>query len=81
MMCLGSETPQGTAKLELPSWKKTSAAMAQQTISLLRDPDRLCRYGRNALEFSRQFSWDTLFNLGDISRKFVLNITSEHPKI
>jgi hypothetical protein len=22
-----------------------------------------------------------LFNLGDISQKFVLNITSEHPKI
>jgi glycosyltransferase involved in cell wall biosynthesis len=43
--------------------EKTPAAMAQQTISLLRDSDRLCKYSRNALEFSRQFSWDNTVNL------------------
>ncbi len=43
--------------------EKTPAAMAQQVISLLRDPDRLFKYSRNALEFSRQFSWDNTVNL------------------
>jgi glycosyltransferase involved in cell wall biosynthesis len=38
--------------------EKTPIAMAQQAISLLRDSDRLSNYSRNALEFSRQFSWD-----------------------
>jgi glycosyltransferase involved in cell wall biosynthesis len=38
--------------------EKTPTAMAQQAISLLRDYDRLSNYSRNALEFSRQFSWD-----------------------
>jgi glycosyltransferase involved in cell wall biosynthesis len=43
--------------------EKTPPAMAQQAISLLRDSDRLSRYSRNALEFSRQFSWDNTVNL------------------
>jgi glycosyltransferase involved in cell wall biosynthesis len=43
--------------------EKTPAAMAQQAISLLRIPDRLSKYSRNALEFSRQFSWDNTANL------------------
>ena len=43
--------------------EKTPAAMAQQAISLLRDSDRLSRYSRNGLEFSRQFSWDKSVNL------------------
>jgi glycosyltransferase involved in cell wall biosynthesis len=43
--------------------EKTPAAMAQQAISLLRDPDHLFKYSRNALEFSRQFSWDNTVNL------------------
>ena len=37
--------------------------MAQQAISLLRDSDRLSEYSRNALEYSRQFSWDNTANL------------------
>jgi glycosyltransferase involved in cell wall biosynthesis len=47
--------------------------MAQQAISLLRDSDRLSKYSRNALEFSRQFSWD---NTADLFEK-VLNSQSE----
>jgi glycosyltransferase involved in cell wall biosynthesis len=43
--------------------ERTPAAMAQQAISLLRDSDRLSKYSRNALEFSRQFSWDKTANL------------------
>src|SRR5918995_2791690 len=43
--------------------EKTPAAMAQQAISLLRDCDRLSKYSRSALEFSRQFSWDKSVNL------------------
>ena len=43
--------------------EKTPAAMAQQAISLLMDPHRLSKYSRNALEFSRQFSWDKTVNL------------------
>jgi glycosyltransferase involved in cell wall biosynthesis len=43
--------------------EKTPPAMAQQAISLLKDPDRLSKYSRNALEFSRQFSWDKTVNL------------------
>lgn len=43
--------------------EKTPAAMAQQVISLLRDPDRLFKYSRNALEFSRLFSWENTVNL------------------
>ncbi|HEX5977017.1 MAG TPA: glycosyltransferase family 4 protein [Nitrososphaeraceae archaeon] len=43
--------------------EKSPAAMAQQAISLLRDSDRLSKYSRNALEFSRQFSWDNTVNL------------------
>jgi glycosyltransferase involved in cell wall biosynthesis len=53
--------------------EKTPAAMAQQAISLLRDSDRLSKYSRNALEFSRQFSWD---NTADLCEK-VLNSQSE----
>lgn len=43
--------------------EKTPPAMAQQAISLLRDSDRLSEYSRNALEYSRQFSWDNTANL------------------
>lgn len=43
--------------------EKTPTAMAQQAISLLRDYDRLSNYSRNALEFSRQFSWDNTVKL------------------
>jgi glycosyltransferase involved in cell wall biosynthesis len=43
--------------------EKTPAAMAQQTISLLKDSDRLSHYSRGALEFSRQFNWDHSVNL------------------
>jgi glycosyltransferase involved in cell wall biosynthesis len=38
--------------------ERSPEAMAQQAISLLRDSERLSRYSRNALEFSKQFSWD-----------------------
>lgn len=31
--------------------------MAQQIISLLRDPKRPSNYSKNALEYARQFSW------------------------
>jgi glycosyltransferase involved in cell wall biosynthesis len=50
--------------------EKTPAAMAQQTVSLLRDSDRLFKYSRNALEFSRQFSWDNTVSLFE---KFLKN--------
>jgi len=43
--------------------EKSSEAMAQQAISLLRDPDSLSKYSINALEYSRQFSWDNTVNL------------------
>jgi glycosyltransferase involved in cell wall biosynthesis len=43
--------------------EKTPGAMAQHVISLLRDSDRLSKYSRNALEFSRQFTWDNIVNL------------------
>jgi len=43
--------------------EKTPAAMAQQAISLLRDSISLSKYSTNALEFSRQFSWDNTANL------------------
>ena len=42
--------------------EKSPQAMAQQAISLLRDPDRLSKYSKNALEYSRQFSWDKTAN-------------------
>jgi glycosyltransferase involved in cell wall biosynthesis len=38
--------------------EKSPTAMAQQAISLLRDPERLYKYSRNALEYAKQFSWD-----------------------
>jgi glycosyltransferase involved in cell wall biosynthesis len=50
--------------------EKTPTAMAQQTISLLRDSDRLFKYSRNALEFSRQFTWD---NTASLFEKFINN--------
>jgi glycosyltransferase involved in cell wall biosynthesis len=53
--------------------EKTPAAMAQQAISLLRDSDRLFKYSRNALEFSRQFRWDNAVNLFEK----ILNTQSE----
>ena len=43
--------------------EKTPTAMAKQAILLLRDSDRLYNYSKNALEFSRQFNWDTTTNL------------------
>jgi glycosyltransferase involved in cell wall biosynthesis len=52
--------------------EKTPSAMAQQAISLLRDSDRLYKYSKNALEFSRQFSWDNTTNLYEN----ILNIQS-----
>jgi glycosyltransferase involved in cell wall biosynthesis len=42
--------------------ERSPAAMAQQAISLLRDSQRLSKYSRNALEFSKQFSWDKTVN-------------------
>jgi glycosyltransferase involved in cell wall biosynthesis len=38
--------------------ERSPGAMAQQGISLLRDSERLSKYSTNALEFSKQFSWD-----------------------
>jgi glycosyltransferase involved in cell wall biosynthesis len=43
--------------------ERTPTAMAQHAISLLTDSDKLSKYSRNALEFSRQFSWDNTVNL------------------
>jgi glycosyltransferase involved in cell wall biosynthesis len=57
--------------------EKTPSAMAQQAISLLRDPDRLYNYSKNALEFSRQFSWDNTTNLYER----ILNMQSETNEI
>jgi glycosyltransferase involved in cell wall biosynthesis len=56
--------------------EKTPAAMAQQAISLLRDSIRLSNYTKNALEFSRQFSWDNTANLYEN----ILNIQVKHAK-
>jgi glycosyltransferase involved in cell wall biosynthesis len=53
--------------------EKTPSAMAHEAISLLRDSDRLYEYSRNALEYSRQFSWDNAANLFET----VLNNQSE----
>jgi glycosyltransferase involved in cell wall biosynthesis len=38
--------------------ERSPEAMGQQAILLLRDSDRLSKYSMNALEFSKQFSWD-----------------------
>jgi glycosyltransferase involved in cell wall biosynthesis len=38
--------------------EKSPEVMAQQAILLLRDSERLSRYSRNALEYSKQFNWD-----------------------
>ena len=38
--------------------EKSPWVMAQQAISLLRDPKRLSNYSKNALEYARQFSRD-----------------------
>ena len=38
--------------------EKSPGATTQQAIWLLRDPKRLSNYSKNALEYSRQFSWD-----------------------
>lgn len=43
--------------------ERSPAVMAQEAISLLRDPDRLSKYSKHALEFSKQFSWDKTVNL------------------
>ena len=43
--------------------ERSPAALAQQAISLLRDSERLYKYSRSALEFSKQFSWDKSVNL------------------
>lgn len=38
--------------------EKSPGVVAQQAISLLRDPKRLSNYSKNALEYARQFSRD-----------------------
>jgi glycosyltransferase involved in cell wall biosynthesis len=38
--------------------ERSPRAMAQQAILLLQDSNRLLKYSTNALEFSKQFSWD-----------------------
>jgi glycosyltransferase involved in cell wall biosynthesis len=38
--------------------EKSHGVMAQQAISLLRDPKRLSNYSKNSLEYARQFSRD-----------------------
>jgi glycosyltransferase involved in cell wall biosynthesis len=43
--------------------QRTPAAIAEQAISLLRDSDRLSKYSKNALDFSKQFSWDKTTDL------------------
>ena len=53
--------------------EKSPEAMAKHVISLLRDSDRLSKYTRSALEFSRQFSWDKSVDLFEK----VLNSQSE----
>jgi hypothetical protein len=53
--------------------EKNPAAMAKQAVSLLRDSERLSNYSKNALEFSRQFSWDNTANLFES----ILNIRSQ----
>ena len=53
--------------------EKTPTAMAQHAITLLRDRHRLYKYSKNALEFSRQFSWDNTSN----SYENILSIQSE----
>src|SRR5829696_9388743 len=50
--------------------EKSPEVMAQQAISLLRDSKRLSNYSRNALEFSRQFSWD---NTAESFKKVLYN--------
>jgi glycosyltransferase involved in cell wall biosynthesis len=42
--------------------EKSTGAMAQQAISLLRDPKRLFNCSKNAFEYARQFSWDKTWN-------------------
>jgi glycosyltransferase involved in cell wall biosynthesis len=42
---------------------RSPEAMAEETISLLRDSERLSKYSKSALEFSKQFSWDKTVNL------------------
>jgi glycosyltransferase involved in cell wall biosynthesis len=54
--------------------EKNPAAMAKQAVSLLRDSERLSNYSKNALEFSRQFSWDNTANLCES----ILNIRSQN---
>jgi|SRR5215212_8923829 len=43
--------------------ERSPKSMAQQSILLLRDSERLSKYSINALEFSKQFSWDKTANL------------------
>jgi glycosyltransferase involved in cell wall biosynthesis len=43
--------------------ERSPGAMAQQTILLLRDSERLSKYSRSALEFSKQFRWEKTVNL------------------
>ncbi|MDQ3903559.1 MAG: glycosyltransferase family 4 protein, partial [Thermoproteota archaeon] len=42
--------------------QKSPEALAQEAILLLRDSNLLSRYSINALEFSKQFSWDRTVN-------------------
>jgi glycosyltransferase involved in cell wall biosynthesis len=45
--------------------EKSPQAMAQQAISLLRDSDHLSSYSKNALEYSKRFSWEKTANSFD----------------
>jgi glycosyltransferase involved in cell wall biosynthesis len=43
--------------------ERSPGAMAQQAILLLKDSNCLSKFSMNALEFSKQFSWDKTVNL------------------
>jgi glycosyltransferase involved in cell wall biosynthesis len=58
--------------------EKTPTAMAQQAISLLRDSNRLSKYSKNSLEFSRRFSWDNSVNLFE-NFLYSQSETNSHP--
>jgi glycosyltransferase involved in cell wall biosynthesis len=55
--------------------KNSPADMAMHALSLLSDPHRLGQLSRNALDFSRQFSWDNTANGFD---KIIQKIYKEH---
>jgi glycosyltransferase involved in cell wall biosynthesis len=43
--------------------ERSPPAMAQHAITLLRNSERLYEYSKNALEYSKQFSWEETVNL------------------